>query len=239
MKILLKWTMAQLLGLWKLIAGTTKMPLRQSELEDELLDTRRIVFAIQPVVTFGLLALIVVCGREFAKGLLWAFACLAVGFLLGFLFGIPKTQRERSQSAKETNDGYRQIVNTNLEEISDWVTKIIVGLGIYQLAKVPGWVSGVGTLFALSVGSDEKNHGVFGGAIVFFVVCGFLLGYLVTRLYLQGALGRADRSAVPDERKKTQSESRNVESAEKAERTGDPVASSPNPQDESGSGTTA
>ncbi len=44
-----------------------------------------------------------------------------------------------------------------------------------------------------------EERGALGSAIVFFFVCGFLLGYLVTRLYLQGALGRADRAAVPDE----------------------------------------
>ena len=196
---MLRWIWSQLIGIWHLLSGVGRVPLSQSELEDELLDTRRIVFAIQPVVTFVLIALTIVCWPQFAKGLLWAFACLAVGFVLGFLFGIPKVvQRE---SARTTGDGYHQRVNTNLEEISDWVTKIIVGLSIYQLDKVPERIDVLAVLFASSVHCDEKMRGVFGAAIVFFFVCGFLLGYLVTRLYFQGAFGRADRSVAPDEPK--------------------------------------
>jgi len=57
----------------------------------------------------------------------------------------------------------------------------------------------LGSAFASNLQRDEQGHAVFDAAIVFFLICGFLLGYLVTRLYLQGALGRADLAAVPDE----------------------------------------
>src|SRR4051812_37413214 len=54
----------------------------------------------------------------------WAMASLIAGTLIGFLFGIPKVLQANSpastnnSSAQET--GYRQQVNTNLTEISDW-----------------------------------------------------------------------------------------------------------------------
>jgi hypothetical protein len=176
-------------------------------------------------MALGLFALIITCGWHFAQGVVWAVACIAVGFFLGFLFGIPKVlQRERSQDSRTPKGNYHQKVNTNLEEISDWVTKIIVGLGIYQLAKVPNWIDGLATRFASSVGKDEETSGVFGAAIVFFLVCGFLLGYLVTRLYFQGAFGRADRAAAPDEgaaRKETEAERRGQQETGQEESTGD------------------
>lgn len=167
---------------------------------DGLLDARRIAWVTCLVIIIGLLALAVVCRWRFPQGIVWALACLATGFFAGFLFGIPRVLQREHHSAELSSDTYRQKVNTNLEDISDWVTKIIVGLGIYQLDKVPFWLDNLAMLFARSVQCDQETTGVFGGAIVFFLVCGFLLGYLLTRLYLQGALGRADRLAVPDER---------------------------------------
>src|SRR4051812_34381069 len=54
--------------------------------------------------------------------LLLAGASLASGVGIGFLFGIPKSrQRIPDQSGRPLYDP-----NTNLEDISDWLTKIIV-----------------------------------------------------------------------------------------------------------------
>ncbi len=128
-------------------------------------------------------------------------ACLSSGFLTGFLFGIPKILQGARSPSTETiiASGYRQRVNTNLEEISDWLTKIIVGLGLYELKLIPGWIDRLSAAFASSLNQKSPHQAFLGAAIVFFLICGFLLGYLVTRLYLQGALGRADLAAVPDE----------------------------------------
>ncbi|MFZ0799420.1 MAG: hypothetical protein WCA13_11635 [Terriglobales bacterium] len=156
---------------------------------------------MQPVILLGLLAVGIDCGKLAARGLILAAACLAAGFLAGFLFAIPKVlqgDRDQPPTPASGSADYRQRVNTNLEEISDWLTKIIVGLGLYELKRVPAWVGGLARAFASSFQQPDQEQGVFSAAIVFFLVCGFLLGYLVTRLYLQGALGRADTAAVPD-----------------------------------------
>jgi len=68
-----------------------------------------------------------------ALAALVAGGAFGVGGLVGFLFGIPrslagiKTEDDKSQSG-----AYR--ANTNLEEISDWLTKILVGVGLVQFA---------------------------------------------------------------------------------------------------------
>src|SRR5215212_11890898 len=72
-----------------------------------------------------------------AIGILVSGASAAFGGLLGFLFGIPRTlQQEGSSWSAVGSDGdsndekrspdtdYRP--NTNLEQISDWLTKILV-----------------------------------------------------------------------------------------------------------------
>ena len=64
--------------------------------------------------------------------LLWMLACIVAGAVIGFLFGIPKILQGNSNNTatqNEENKDYRIQVNTNLTEISDWLTKIIVGSG--------------------------------------------------------------------------------------------------------------
>jgi hypothetical protein len=67
-------------------------------------------------------------GAVLAVGLAVVGAASFAGLLLGFLFGLPKTL-ERSGKGRLTT-------NTNLDQISDWLTKILVGLGLVQLGKV-------------------------------------------------------------------------------------------------------
>ena len=84
-------------------------------------------------------------------------------------------------------------VNTNLEQISDWLTKIFVGLGLIQLQRVPEHLNRAATFVAYGLGNGSK---FFAGAlIVYFSLVGFLGFYLITRLYIAGAFSRADQAA--------------------------------------------
>src|SRR5262245_39604215 len=96
------------------------------------------------MVSLGLIAF-------FFVGVIWAFAALASGLLLGFLFAIPNVEQSRTDGVNPENGSddlmetsglrlsgdYRQTVNTNLVEISNWLTKMIVGIGLFQLTKIP------------------------------------------------------------------------------------------------------
>ena len=126
----------------------------------------------------------------------WALAYFAIWFLIGFLFGIPRVlQGEDNRQAK-----YAQRVNTNLEQISDWLTKIIVGLGLVQLQTVPEHLAKAATWMAQSFAPSAASTATvpsdaisFAGAfIIFFSVLGFFSGYLSTRLFLALAFFRAD-----------------------------------------------
>ncbi len=129
--------------------------------------------------------------------LLWGLSFLSLGGLLGFLFGIPRTLtgslNDRSAEAKRAGGATYQ-VNTNLERVSDWLTTIIVGGTVTQLAKFPEYWAGVGDSFAASV--DVRPSGVWrmtgSSSCLFFLVVGFLASYLLTRMYLAGAMQRAD-----------------------------------------------
>jgi len=137
--------------------------------------------------------------------LLWALASLALGAAIGFLFGIPKVLQPQSASASGTRDNeqnqarqYQQQVNTNLTEISDWLTKIIVGLGLINLKAIPVRLVGMADVLAKGLNpEDQARERAFALAIIiFFSIMGFLFGYLGTRLFLAGAFSRADTAAI-------------------------------------------
>ena len=133
---------------------------------------------------------------------LWAGACLAAGAIVGFLFGIPRTlQSEQAASGapsgtrpatEQGRRSYAQLVNTNLEQISDWLTKILVGLGLTQLERVPGKLQEAAAYIATGMANKESAAVLAGAMIVYFSIVGFLGGYLLTRLVLAPAFRAAD-----------------------------------------------
>jgi hypothetical protein len=132
---------------------------------------------------------------------LWAVSYFAAGFLIGFLFGIPRVLQSDSGKQNTQSGDYAQRVNTNLEQISDWLTKIIVGLGLVQLRRVPDYLYNASTWMARSF-TPKGNSNLEAAAsfsssvIVFFPVVGFLTGYLITRVYLPGVLRRSETPPI-------------------------------------------
>lgn len=128
--------------------------------------------------------------------LLWALACFIAGAAAGFLFGVPKVLQTppAADGEGEAAVAYRQQVNTNLTEISDWLTKIIVGLGLINLKEIPGQLAAAARVLATGIAPrDPAGAMAFAyGVITTFGVAGFLFGYLCTRLFLAGAFSRAD-----------------------------------------------
>jgi len=144
----------------------------------------------------------------FSVGAVIAGASLVTGALLGFLFGIPRSLTdERNGGAAPPNGGTDANgggtgsrvgygANTNLEQISDWLTKILVGVGLVQLRELDSSLRRLTTFVAPALGTGEGARPFVLGIIVYFAVCGFLAGYLWTRLFLPGALRLADLSAL-------------------------------------------
>jgi hypothetical protein len=147
---------------------------------------------------------LLILGAAFAaftefQPILWGLAALMCGGLLGFLFGIPRVEQQANvtangttQTDSEPNGRYRQRVNTNLEEISDWLTKIIVGIGLVQLSQIPAKFESVAVFLA----GDEYKIGLAATILVVFGIIGFFAGYLLTRLFLASAFSRADQLAM-------------------------------------------
>lgn len=138
---------------------------------------------------------------------LWSLACLASGGIIGFLFGIPRVlQGDATHAPAEQLGGkdetslshqaaYRQQVNTNLEQISDWLTKIIVGIGLVELRRLPELLNRSSTFIANGLGLSPNSQVLAAAIIVYFGLIGFLSTYMITRIYLAGAFQRADTGA--------------------------------------------
>lgn len=128
--------------------------------------------------------------RVLACALLIGLAAALVGALLGFVFGVPKTV---ARAAKAPGDGATPYEgNTNLEEISDWLTKILVGAGLVELKSVPGALDTFGAKF-VSNGSLGSFGWVAGPSVaISYSVCGFLLAYLWARIYMINDLNPAE-----------------------------------------------
>src|SRR5262249_38109074 len=120
-----------------------------------------------------------------SQGVTDAFAAAAVGIFLGFLFGIPRTPAPKV----EKGEAPQPAEQTNLEQIADWLTKILLGAGLTQISMAPGWLWKVG--MHVTIGASVGFTAV---VIVNYLVAGFFTGYLLTRLFLVGALDEVDGS---------------------------------------------
>ncbi len=104
------------------------------------------------------------------------------GAALGFLFGVPRYKSTSdTKSLGELSDTAQTAVaftpNTNLEQISDWLTKIIVGATLVQLNPIVQGFANLCTWMARTI--NQPVAAIFcGGMIIFFFFSGFLWGYL-------------------------------------------------------------
>ena len=94
-----------------------------------------------PLIAFLWTIVILIYSLSLPSGVRWGVFATAVitgscsflaGGLVGLLFGIP---RSALGSAGTTATGRYQ-ANSNLVEVSDWLTKIIVGVGLVQIGRL-------------------------------------------------------------------------------------------------------
>ena len=168
---------------------------------------------LNPECAFG-------CGSIAKITLTWsvsftvAGASTAVGCMLGFLFGIPRSLQQSTvveqttlrpdgtnEARKAAQAAERQAFrsNTSLEEISDWLTKIIIGVGLVQFqtfiaylykaallasAFVAGKEIKIAEDAALLNYSGDFSSPFFFALIIATLIAGCLFAYLETRTRL-------------------------------------------------------
>lgn len=152
------------------------------------------------MLAFGLIGLVILAVWAWQiKGptilLLLGLASLLVGSLLGLLFGVPE-RLENGSPNQGHKLGFRS--TNNLKQISDWLTKIIVGVTLTQFDDIMSYMSQAASLAASSFpGSPEWARSAGFSAMFLHGTAGFWFGYLWAAAHLPGIL--EDAESVPSE----------------------------------------
>lgn len=138
-------------------------------------------------------------------------AALITGVFVGFLFGIPRYAAQTSGPLVRQVTGARQAGatasselvqvsspvysnNTNLEQVSDWLTKTLLGVALTQLSDIRHHLVTVATRLLPDASCTPNGPAFAACLLVFFFGCGFFFGYLMTALKLGKALNDAQES---------------------------------------------
>lgn len=167
---------------------------------------------------FGVLAIVLYASGAASgtsvvgSALMTSLAAALAGGVLGFLFGIPRALTADGGPAGGGSPPAtgRYAANTNLEQVSDWLTKLLLGATLVQLGAIRNGAARLFDTIAPAFGERSDAPAFAGAMVIYFALVGFLLGWLATRLFLQPALDALDEEVV-----------RKLAEAEVAERAGD------------------
>lgn len=151
--------------------------------------TERVIYALLAMLGLGLVSLIWathgvkpdIGARFVALSFLTALASFVAGAALGLLFGLPG---RAGDGRADGGGGY--VDRTTLEQIADWLTKIIVGVALTQLPSIERrfdrlTVDVTHDLYCPHAGAAGCGRLVGGSIIAAFAVGGFLIAYLWMR----------------------------------------------------------
>ena len=146
-------------------------------------------------------------------------AAQLTGGLVGFIFGIPRVEQSDAQNL-ECSDSIRAriLANTNLEKVSDWLTTIIIGIGLTQFRSIAegfnsltsqisadlhpdinsaGSATGTQGQHSIQEGFSQSGSSAFVGALIIAgLTAGFITGWLFCRLLLIEALRHSEKRDV-------------------------------------------
>ncbi|MBI5758099.1 MAG: hypothetical protein HZA46_06240 [Planctomycetales bacterium] len=112
------------------------------------------------------------------NSLLVAGAAFVMGGFIGFLCGLPMSPKSGGESGKSTTDEQSGGLRPNdvLQQISEWLLKILLGAGLTQLGNV--------TLIGDYLKELTGNAPAAMVIVSYFSIAGVFFGYAMTTLYL-------------------------------------------------------
>jgi hypothetical protein len=125
----------------------------------------------------------------------------AVGAVVGFLFGLPRARFADAGQADPQNPagvGSRTprsahyLTNSNLIKVSDWLTTIIIGLGLVNLAKIGPATSSLRATLEKPLGGAEYSGIIGVSVIVIALLSSMILCYLWTSIRVRELLEDAE-----------------------------------------------
>jgi hypothetical protein len=116
---------------------------------------------------------------NFGYVILWALAYFILGVLVGFIFSIPKEATSRTPNPSATDN--RKSFKNNLTEISDWLTKVVIGAGLVELKQIPPYIMRIAEKMSVDL---HMGRTLCAALIVYYLCCGLIFGYLIMQLVL-------------------------------------------------------
>ncbi|WP_203819103.1 PASTA domain-containing protein [Paractinoplanes ferrugineus] len=205
------------MGLRELFSARITSPLsaRRDRRVGDQIQRGVLVIAIAMLLAAVVVAILLTATTHSGGAGLTAFALFvaaaAIGAAMGFVFGLPRAR----VADESTTTSTFYLTNSNLIKVSDWLTTIVIGLGLVNLGKV------VPTLRSLSHALHDPLGGrPYSGAIglsllIVGLLAGFLLYYLWTSIRVRELLEDAERQnqqTVPELRNQTLGEAREAAS---------------------------
>ncbi|HYQ68067.1 hypothetical protein [Actinophytocola sp.] len=116
------------------------------------------------------------------------FASAAIGAIAGFLFGVPKSV---PYVPREGVAPPPYIPNSNLEQVSDWLTKIIIGVGLVEIRQVAAILRKIATrlgdAFDNSSGTSDTTNTSAAFALT-LILGGLLISFVLTYMWVRTRL---------------------------------------------------
>jgi cytochrome c len=122
-------------------------------------------------------------------GLLWALGTLFSGGFIGLLFAIPGENEPQDSNLH---------INTSLNQVADWLTKIIVGVSLVNAKDAYNFFLDAVRALGAGLATEQQSaaKAFAGGLIITFLFLGFTGTYLLARAWLTLAIVRADQLAL-------------------------------------------
>jgi len=147
-------------------------------------------------------------------------AALLAGATLGFLFGIPRSLAVAApagsgQPASAPGGGFAH--NTNLEQISDWLTKIVVGIGLVEAQRIFSEFQALSRQVAIGWGLGADGAASAGFVLLASLLFGFIGFYIWTRTAFVYYLEYNETAVAAERREREQAERRATVAEEAAQ----------------------
>jgi len=123
--------------------------------------------------------------------LLTSLTAFVIGCLAGFLFGIPRALSSGQLRQQKQVGAYAP--SSNLAEVSDWLTKLLLGAGLVQLTHLGGPIARLIDHVARGLHGTHSSGAatVMAAAILFgYTAIGLLDSYVVTTMWYQDHMNK-------------------------------------------------
>jgi hypothetical protein len=180
-----------------------------------------IVLLVAMVVVAVLLGLTTHEGGAGVTSFVLFAAAAAAGAGLGFLFGLPRARVSdltgdsgtpgATTPAPATKASTYYLTNSNLIKVSDWLTTIVIGLGLVNLGKAVPAVRDLSHALEAPLGAAPYSGAIGVSVLIVGLLAGFILDYLWTSIRVRELLEESERQSeehVPELRNRTVAEAR-------------------------------